>query len=97
MDRSLPFELRALEAALAHTTRGLEQESIQIERATLPSLKALMNKVTIHLCSPQVDLTLFLSAWQGQERHASCGEAEHAARRTVSVCHQNDFMVAMGV
>ena len=45
MDRTLPFELRALEAALAHTCRSLEQESIQVERATLPSLKALMQKV----------------------------------------------------
>lgn len=45
IDRTLPFELRGLEAALAHTTRALEQESIQIERATLPSLKALLNKV----------------------------------------------------
>ncbi|KAL3135886.1 hypothetical protein ABBQ32_007442 [Trebouxia sp. C0010 RCD-2024] len=46
MDRTLPFELRALEAALAHTCRSLEQESIQVERATLPSLKALMQKVS---------------------------------------------------
>lgn len=49
IDRTLPFELRALEAALAHTCRSLEQESIQVERATLPSLKALMQKVN---CSP---------------------------------------------
>lgn len=49
IDRTLPFELRALEAALAHTCRSLEQESIQVERATLPSLKALMQKVS---CSP---------------------------------------------
>lgn len=51
MDRGLPFELRALEAALAHTTRALELESIQVERTTLPSLKALLNKVALH-CGP---------------------------------------------
>ena len=51
IDRTLPFELRALEAALAHTCRSLEQESIQVERATLPSLKALMQKVT---CPPSL-------------------------------------------
>ena len=45
IDRTLPFELRALEAALAHTCRSMEQESIQVERKTLPSLKALMQKV----------------------------------------------------
>ena len=45
IDRTLPFELRALEAALAHTCRSLEQESIQVERATLPALKSLMQKV----------------------------------------------------
>ena len=50
IDRTLPFELRALEAALAHTCRSLEQESIQVERATLPSLKALMQKVNHPLC-----------------------------------------------
>ena len=48
IDRTLPFELRAMEAALAHTCRSLEQESIQVERATLPSLKALMQKVNCH-------------------------------------------------
>ena len=57
IDRTLPFELRALEAALAHTCRSLEQESIQVERATLPSLKALMQKVSPahnqqHICHP---------------------------------------------
>ncbi|DBB08201.1 hypothetical protein WJX82_009172 [Trebouxia sp. C0006] len=46
IDRTLPFELRALEAALAHTCRSLEQESIQVERATLPALKSLMQKVS---------------------------------------------------
>lgn len=51
MDRGLPFELRALEAALAHTTRALELESIQIERTTLPSLKALLNKVMLGCCA----------------------------------------------
>lgn len=51
IDRTLPFELRALEAALAHTCRSLEQESIQVERATLPSLKALMQKV---ICPPSL-------------------------------------------
>ena len=45
IDRTLPYELLALEAALAHTCRSLEQESIQVERATLPALKSLMQKV----------------------------------------------------
>jgi len=49
IDRTLPFELRALEAALAHTCRSLEQESIQVERATLPALKSLMQKVGLAL------------------------------------------------
>lgn len=62
MDRTLPFELRALEAALAHTCRSLEQESIQVERATLPSLKALMQKVSPqHPALPFMDTEVSLT------------------------------------
>lgn len=44
-DMDLPYELRALEAALATATRVLEVEAVEIEKRTMPALKGLLQKV----------------------------------------------------
>ena len=46
IDRQLPFELRALESALAAAMRMLEIEAMFLEKQTLPALARLMQMVT---------------------------------------------------
>lgn len=45
IDRQLPFELRALESALAAAVRTLEIETMILEKQTLSALSRLMVKV----------------------------------------------------
>ena len=46
IDRQLPFELRALESALAAAVRTLEIEAMFLEKQTLPALSRLMQQVS---------------------------------------------------
>lgn len=46
IDRQLPFELRALESALAAAVRTLEIEAMFLEKQTLPALTRLMQQVS---------------------------------------------------
>ena len=45
MDRTLPFELRALEAALVACVRFLEMAAADVEQQVAPSLDRLAHKV----------------------------------------------------
>ena len=45
MDAHLPFELRALESALATAVSLLEIEARNLERQTEPALRSLMQQV----------------------------------------------------
>ena len=46
MDVSLPFELAAIEAALASCTKALDQETTDLERRAEPSLVRLSQRVS---------------------------------------------------
>ena len=45
MDAALPYELRALEAALSAAARLLEHETSALEARSLPALNSLTQKV----------------------------------------------------
>lgn len=47
MDKELPYELRALEAALFATVKVLEVETNALESRALPSLASLSQKVRL--------------------------------------------------
>ena len=49
MDRTLPFELRALEAALVACVRFLELAAADVEKQVAPSLDRLAHKVGLLL------------------------------------------------
>jgi hypothetical protein len=48
VDKELPYELRALEAALFATVKVLEAETNVLEGRALPSLASLAQKVRLH-------------------------------------------------
>lgn len=50
IDRQLPFELRAMESALAAAVRTLEIETMMIEKQTGPALSKLMQKASLFPC-----------------------------------------------
>ena len=51
MDRTLPFELRALEAALVACVRFLEMAAADVEQQVAPSLDRLAFKVGLLVLS----------------------------------------------
>ena len=49
VDLALPYELRALEAALISGTRIMETDTTELENQALPSLKRLIERVRLRL------------------------------------------------
>ena len=64
VDRTLPFELRALEAALVACVRFLEMAAADVEQQVAPSLDRLAHKVG----------SLTLSHWCGKMQLATADE-----------------------
>ncbi len=64
MDRTLPFELRALEAALVACIRFLEWAAADVEQQVAPSLDRLAHKVGLWM----------LSCWCGRVQLATADE-----------------------